>query len=69
MAMTFGKVYEYNHENEEWRHYVERLDHFFMANEISSSRRALERHFFSTWFFLFPRVFEIPQFCVENSSI
>ena len=35
MAMTIGKVDEYIHENEEWRHYVERLEHFFTANEIT----------------------------------
>ena len=35
MATTFEKVNEYDHENEEWRHYVERFDHFFTANEIT----------------------------------
>ncbi len=35
MTTTFGKVNEYNHEDEEWRHYVERIDHFFTANEIT----------------------------------
>ena len=35
MATTFEKVDEYDHENEEWRHYVERFDHFFTANEIT----------------------------------
>ena len=31
---TFGKVDEYN-ETEEWRHYIERVNHFFEANEIT----------------------------------
>ena len=35
---TFGKVDEYN-ENEEWRHYVERLNHFYEANEITDEAK------------------------------
>ena len=35
MTTTIGKISEYVHENEEWRHYVERIDHFFAANEIT----------------------------------
>ena len=33
---TFGKLDEYN-ETEDWRHYIERVNHFFEANEITSS--------------------------------
>ena len=33
-AHTFGKLDEYN-ENEDWRHYIERVNHFFEANEIT----------------------------------
>lgn len=32
---TFGKVDEYN-EGEDWSHYIERLNHFFEANDIES---------------------------------
>ena len=31
---TFGKLDEYN-ETEDWRHYIERVNHFFGANEIT----------------------------------
>ena len=31
---TFGKLDEYN-ETEDWRHYIERVSHFFEANEIT----------------------------------
>ena len=31
---TFGKLDEYN-ETEDWRHYIERVNHFFEANEIT----------------------------------
>ena len=31
---TFGKFDEYN-ETEDWRHYIERVNHFFEANEIT----------------------------------
>ena len=31
---TFGKLDEYN-ETEAWRHYIERVNHFFEANEIT----------------------------------
>ena len=30
---TFGKLDEYN-ETEDWRHCIERVNHFFEANEI-----------------------------------
>ena len=33
---TFGKLDEYN-ETEDWRHYIERVNHFFEANEITDS--------------------------------
>ena len=35
---TFGKIDEYN-ESEDWRHYVERLNHFFEANEITDDAK------------------------------
>ena len=35
---TFGKLDEYR-ETEEWRHYVERLNHFFEANEITDKEK------------------------------
>ena len=35
---TFGKKDEYN-ESEDWRHYVERLNHFFEANEITDDAK------------------------------
>ena len=31
---TFGKLDEFN-ETEDWRHYIERVNHFFEANEIT----------------------------------
>jgi hypothetical protein len=31
---TFGKIKEFNGEHEEWKHYIERMNHFFEANEI-----------------------------------
>jgi hypothetical protein len=31
---TFGKIKEFNGEHEEWKHYIERINHFFVANEI-----------------------------------
>jgi len=31
---TFGKLDKYN-ETEDWRHYIERVNHFFGANEIT----------------------------------
>ena len=31
---TFGKLDEYN-ETEDWRHYIEGVNHFFEANEIT----------------------------------
>ena len=35
MATTFKKANKYDHGNEEWCHYVERLDHFFTVNKIT----------------------------------
>ena len=34
---TFGKVDEY--QDEDWRHYVEPLNHFFEANEITDAAK------------------------------
>ena len=33
---TFGKLDEYD-ETEDWRHYIERVNHLFEANEITDS--------------------------------
>ena len=35
----FGKVDEFNGKNEEWRHYVERMSHFFAANGIKDREK------------------------------
>jgi hypothetical protein len=31
---TFGKIKEFNGDHQEWKHYIERMNHFFEANEI-----------------------------------
>ena len=36
-APLFGQVKEFDGEKEEWSQYVERLDHFFEANEQEES--------------------------------
>ena len=36
---TFGKIDEFNGENEEWRHYIERMNHFFEANGIEDQEK------------------------------
>ena len=33
---TFGKIEEYNPDTDSWNEYVERLEHFFLANDIES---------------------------------
>ena len=35
---TFGKVDEYK-DDEDWRHYFERQNHFFEANEITDAAK------------------------------
>ena len=35
----FGKIDEFNGENEEWRHYMERMNHFFAANGIENQEK------------------------------
>ena len=35
----FGKIDEFNSKNEEWRHYVERMNHFFAANGIEDQEK------------------------------
>ena len=37
MATVFGKVDEFDGAKEEWTQYVERLDHFFAANDIADA--------------------------------
>ena len=39
MAVVFGKVEYYDKDQEDWPQYVERLEHFFAANEISSAEK------------------------------
>ena len=34
MAILLGKLEEYDRSTEDWTQYVERMDHFFDANEI-----------------------------------
>lgn len=36
---TYGKIEEFNNEKEEWRYYVERMDHFFEANAIEDAAK------------------------------
>ena len=36
---TYGRIDEYD-ETEEWTQYVERMSHFFKANEISDKTRS-----------------------------
>ena len=36
-APLFGQVIEFDGEKEEWSQYVERLDHFFEANEVADA--------------------------------
>ena len=35
----FGKIDDFNGENEKWRHYVERINHFFPANGIEDQEK------------------------------
>ena len=37
MAAHFGKIGEFDEKQEEWTQYVERLDHFYAANEIDNT--------------------------------
>ena len=39
MAATFGKVEEFDSKKEEWPQYVERLQHFFVANDIVDAEK------------------------------
>ena len=39
MAATFGKVEEFDYKKEEWSQYVERLQHFFVANDIVDAEK------------------------------
>jgi hypothetical protein len=43
---TFGRLSEFNTENEEWQQYEERMGHYFAANKITDDDR--KRHFFSS---------------------
>ena len=37
MAAHFGKIGEFDEKQEEWTQYVERLEHFYAANEIDNA--------------------------------
>ena len=39
MAALFGQIKEFDEEKEQWTQYVERLGHFFMANDVESPER------------------------------
>ena len=39
MAATFGKVEEFDSKKEEWSQYVEKLQHFFVANDIVDAEK------------------------------
>ena len=39
MATLFGQVQEFDREKEEWTQYAERLEHYFVANEVQSPER------------------------------
>ena len=39
MTATFGKVEEFDSKKEEWSQYVERLQHFFVANDIVDAEK------------------------------
>ncbi|KAJ8039789.1 hypothetical protein HOLleu_13900 [Holothuria leucospilota] len=39
MARLFGKLDEFNSEKEEWTQYVEKLNHFFTANDITEETK------------------------------
>jgi hypothetical protein len=36
---TFGRLSEFNTENEEWQQYEERMGHYFAANKITDDDR------------------------------
>ena len=39
MSMLLGRIDEFDGSKEEWTQYVERLDHFFIANGITDGDR------------------------------
>ena len=43
MAALFGKIDQFNPDQEEWLQYVERLELFFEANEITGEAMATKR--------------------------
>ena len=43
MAGLLGEIDEFNSDLEEWPQYVERLGHFFEANEITGADNATKR--------------------------
>ena len=41
MAAILGKIDEYDADKEDWQQYVERLEHFFIANSITTAEKKL----------------------------
>ena len=39
MAAVLGKIEEFDHRKEDWDLYIERLEHFFVANAITEPER------------------------------
>ncbi len=35
----FGNIAEFNGDNEEWHHYIEKMNHFFAANGIDDQEK------------------------------
>ena len=44
MPALLGKIDAFNPEHEEWPQYVERLDQFFEANNLTGDTKATKRH-------------------------
>ena len=40
-TLSFGKIDEFKGENEEWRHYIERMNQFFEAIEDQEKQRSI----------------------------
>ena len=43
MAALFGKIEAFNPQQEEWLQYVERLEQFFEANDLTGEDKAVKR--------------------------
>jgi len=40
MTATFGRIDEFEEGKEDWIQYVERLEHFFEANDVSTDAKS-----------------------------